>query len=321
MWLESETGQGTAFYFTLPLPGVIAESLDSAMIREKDGWRFASEYVKSHKLVLVLSPDPNAAQLIEGYVDGYRVVAAYRADQAAQHLANLLPHALIIDKSIAATSEVTSLLQALPYDLPVIVFSLSGGSIQMKDLPSGVRSHLIKPVRREDLITAIQNLGIAVRSLLVVDDDPAMARFISLALAAGQQTSPIAGEPIRLVSALTGEEALEYLDGRAVGHHNGQEAERPDAILLDLNLPDISGWEVLAAFQESPEWRSIPVILVTAADLREVMDYERKVLQVSTNRPLTSEELSAVLQTLLRSLQPMYPEDSAGPERLRELSA
>ncbi len=318
MWLESEAGQGTAFYFTLPMPGVIAQSRDSAATLENEGWGVAPDQATARKLVLVLSPDPNAAQVIEAYIEGYRVVAASRTEAAAQHLANLLPQALIVDKVIAATPEVTSLIQALPYDLPVIVFSLAGSPVQARELPPGVHGHLIKPVRREDLVAAIQNLAIPVRSLLVVDDDPAMARFLSLALAASQQASPTAGQPIRLMSALTGQEALEHLGRSAAGRHNGQEAERPDAILLDLNLPDLSGWNILAVLQESPEWRSIPVILVTAADLREVMDHERKVLQVSTNRPLTSEELGAVLPALLGSLRPMYPASSTGPGQLGE---
>ncbi len=310
MWLESEVGQGTAFFFTLPMPGMITDSLDSAMLRENEG----TEYIRSPKLVLVLSPDPNAGQLVEGYVDGYRAVAASRADVAAQHLANLLPHALIIDKVIATTPEVTSLTHALPYDLPVIVFSLSGSPAQTRELPPGVHSHLIKPVRREDLVATIQNLTGPVRSLLIVDDDPAMARFVSLALAAYQEASPTVSESIRLVSALTGQEALEHLGWPAARHDKSGEVERPDAILLDLNLPDMSGWAVLAALQEIPAWSAIPVILVTAVDLREAMDfYERKELQVSTSRPLTAEELGAVLQGLLHSLRPMYPANSAAP--------
>jgi CheY-like chemotaxis protein len=78
----------------------------------------------------------------------------------------------------------------------------------------------------------------------------------------------------------------------------------------------------LGALQATPEWRDIPVILVTAADLRQEMDLrERKVLQVSTSRPLSAEELGNVLQALLGSLQPMYPANAAVPELSKDLSA
>jgi CheY-like chemotaxis protein len=248
---------------------MISESLDSVALGENEG----SEWVRSPKLVLVLSPDPNAGQLVEGFVDGYRVVAASRADVAAQHLANLLPYALIVDKTIATTPEVKSLTHTLPYDLPVIVFNLSGGPAQMRELPAGVHGHLIKPVRRGDLVAAIQNLAGPVRSLLIVDDDPAMARFVSLALAAYQKATPTVHQPIRLVSALTGQEALAHLGWPVTEQARDGNGERPDAILLDLNLPDMSGWDVLTALQENPAWRAIPVILVTAVDLRQAMDF------------------------------------------------
>jgi len=316
MWLESEVGRGTAFFFTLPMPGGAVEPLDFVVAQDDVGWRPALEQARSTKVLLVLSPDPNAAQLIEGCVDGYRVVASDHADLAAQSVANLLPHALIVDQAVAANPEVTSLIQALPYDLPVIVFGMPGSPVQARELPAGVYSRLVKPVRREDLVTAIQELAVDVRSLLVVDDDPAMGRFVSLALAASQSTFPGAPGTIRLVSALTGQEALEYLGRSVNARDNGGEPEQPDAILLDLKLPDLSGWDVLAVLQETPGWCDIPVILVTAADLREEMELrERHVLQVSTTRPLITEEFGAVLQALLGSLRPMVPANPGVPEQ------
>jgi signal transduction histidine kinase/CheY-like chemotaxis protein len=318
MWLESEVGRGTSFYFALPMPGAAGESSDWSLTEEDGAAPLWREQASSSKLVLVLSPEPNADQLIEAYLNGYRVLAASQADLAAQQVANLLPHALIIDQAVVTDPEVAGLIQALPYDLPVVVFSLPGSSAQPRALPPGVRGHLVKPVCREDLVSAIQNLAVEVRSLLIIDDDPAMVRFVSLALAASKGALPAGGGPIRLASALTGQEALDQLSR----HNNGRQSEQPDAILLDLKLPDIDGWDLLGALQATPEWRDIPVILVTAADLRQEMDLrERKVLQVSTSRPLSAEELGNVLQALLGSLQPMYPANAAVPELSKDLSA
>ncbi|GAB4526333.1 MAG: hypothetical protein Kow0063_00470 [Anaerolineae bacterium] len=322
MWLESEVGQGTSFFFTLPMPGGMVEPSSFVITQDIDGWHSALEQARSSKVVLVLSPDPNAGQLIEGCVNGYRVVAVDHADLAARYVVNLLPHALILDQSIAARPEVTTLIQDLPYDLPVITFGLPGSSAPARDLPPGVHGHLIKPVHPEELVNAIQDLATHVRSLLVVDDDPAMARFVSLALAASQPACAEAKSPVRLISALTGQEALEYLSQPGIQKGNTGEMERPDAILLDLKLPDMSGWDVLTTLQEAQEWRDIPVILVTAADLREEMDlWERKTLQVSTSRPLTCEELGTVLQALLQSLRPMYPAGAGVSKQPEGLSA
>ena len=41
----------------------------------------------------------------------------------------------------------------------------------------------------------------------------------------------------------------------------------PDIIILDLMMPEMDGFELVAALQENPQWRSIPVVVVTALDL------------------------------------------------------
>jgi CheY-like chemotaxis protein len=59
-----------------------------------------------------------------------------------------------------------------------------------------------------------------------------------------------------VAEAGTGREALDR-----VAEH------RPGLILLDLMMPDVDGFEFLAEMRQRPEWRSIPVIVVTAKDL------------------------------------------------------
>ncbi|MHB0856376.1 MAG: response regulator [Anaerolineae bacterium] len=62
-----------------------------------------------------------------------------------------------------------------------------------------------------------------------------------------------------------GQEALEYL--RREGRHAN--ASRPDLILLDLNLPRMSGREVLAEIKNDPALRRIPVVVVTTSQAEE----------------------------------------------------
>jgi CheY-like chemotaxis protein len=59
-----------------------------------------------------------------------------------------------------------------------------------------------------------------------------------------------------------GEDALDFVYGR--GNHVG--VEQPDMILLDLNLPKLSGKEILSQMQQDPNLSNIPVIVVTTAD-------------------------------------------------------
>jgi len=68
-----------------------------------------------------------------------------------------------------------------------------------------------------------------------------------------------------------GAEAMEYLCKRGIY----AAATRPDLVLLDLNLPKISGLEVLAAMMKDPNLRDIPVAIMTASE-------SDKDIQVST---------------------------------------
>lgn len=69
----------------------------------------------------------------------------------------------------------------------------------------------------------------------------------------------------RLRVVADGLEALAYL--RRQGPYSG--AERPDLILLDLNLPRMSGRELLAVLKADPDLRQIPVVVLTTADSEE----------------------------------------------------
>ena len=59
-----------------------------------------------------------------------------------------------------------------------------------------------------------------------------------------------------------GEEAMAFL--RRQGRHAA--APRPDLVLLDLRLPRMSGQEVLLEIKQNPQWKRIPVVIMTSSD-------------------------------------------------------
>jgi len=83
--------------------------------------------------------------------------------------------------------------------------------------------------------------------VLVVEDDPPSREILRRTLE---------GEGWTVVEAADGRAALAQVSER-----------RPDAILLDLMLPEVDGFQFVAELQARKEWRSIPVIVVTARDL------------------------------------------------------
>lgn len=91
--------------------------------------------------------------------------------------------------------------------------------------------------------------------VLLVEDDADHAELTRLALEAHDERH-------RVDHVADGAQALDILFRR--GAHAG--AERPDLVLLDLNLPRISGLDVLAAIKEDPELRRVPVVVLTTSD-------------------------------------------------------
>jgi CheY-like chemotaxis protein len=95
-------------------------------------------------------------------------------------------------------------------------------------------------------------------SVLLVEDDPGDVLLIREAFSEQK-----VGNILSVVS--DGVQAIEYVRGE--GKFAGR--ERPDLILLDLNLPRKSGTEVLAEIKADPELATIPVIVLTTSEAEE----------------------------------------------------
>lgn len=81
------------------------------------------------------------------------------------------------------------------------------------------------------------------KTILVVDDDKT-----NLIIA-----ERLLSEEYKVISVISGQQALKFL-----------EKKKPDIILLDINMPDMNGFEVMRILQENEQWKKIPVIFLTA---------------------------------------------------------
>jgi CheY-like chemotaxis protein len=118
-------------------------------------------------------------------------------------------------------------------------------------LAAGAINYLIKPIARVDLGQALEKLPNPVRTVLIADDDPDVRNLLSRMLATFDTG-------IKVYTAATGKEALSQL-----------RACSPDVMLLDVVMPDLDGWQVLAQKGKEEAIRAIPVIIVSAQDPRE----------------------------------------------------
>jgi CheY-like chemotaxis protein len=124
--------------------------------------------------------------------------------------------------------------------------------------------------------------------VLLVEDDPGDVVIAREALRAGRLES-------RLSVVSDGVEAMSYLR-REAGY---ADVERPDLILLDLNLPRKSGHEVLAEVKADPELRRIPVVVLSTSSAIEDVDLSYELYaNVFVTKPVDFDHFTAVVKQI-----------------------
>lgn len=253
MWLESEQERGTTISFRLPIDPPLPMA-DNALrwfnpyqpYEERPRWR-TMRRVDLNPRMLVVERGSVLSRLVTRYMDGVEVVQANDLDTAL----DLLQKGEVVQTMLINTSDIGSALNRLskeqpPYNAPTIICSVPGVEEAADEL--GVADYLVKPVSRESLLSALDRLGTGVNSILLVDDEADALRLFRRMLAS-------ANRGYRVLRASDGHQALEIL-----------RRQRPDVVLLDLIMPEMNGFQFLAAKNRDPELRQVPVILISARD-------------------------------------------------------
>ena len=127
------------------------------------------------------------------------------------------------------------------------------------------------------------------RRLLVVDDEPHIGLLLRLKLEAR-------GYELRLARSL--------FEARAV---LAAEAERPDAILLDLHLPDGSGVDLLRELRGRPATAALPVMVLTAEGEERVLAEARRLGAATITKPFSPTKLTEQVAAMLGDAPPPAP--------------
>ncbi len=297
---SSQPGQGSLFYFTLPVQAPLEEEaapLPAAVspAGEPPAQRAADD---PDRLVLVLASDERQARALREALSGYAVTSLLDPEELLTVVNQWYPRALVVDRAMAMRAEVQQALKSLPYDLPVFKVTLMGAGLAGHDLPAGVLRYLVKPVTRAALWEAVSALGAELRTLLVVDDDPSMVRYLTQTLKASAASAP----DFTFLPAHTGGEAVAQLQSGQV-----------DAVLLDLDLPDMNGFAVLDFIQGMPEAKRPQTLIISANDLEQMLAAHRQgSLEVWLRRPFTREEGQHLLHGALDAVRPQFIESKNG---------
>ncbi|MHB1863989.1 MAG: response regulator [Gemmatimonadaceae bacterium] len=293
LWVESRFGAGSTFRFTLPVVPLAPAAAPSAPVQAQDGGDPADAGpAGAGPLVLVVEDDAKSGELLSHYLSsvGYRVARAANGVQALALARALRPDAITLDILLPDRHghEVLALLKAQPEtrEIPVVVVSITEN--RELGLSLGAADWLVKPARREDFIAAMQRAangaagraGDHVATVLVIDDEVAVLEFL---------TDVLSHQGFRVIAARGGREGM----ARAVD-------SAPDVVVLDLMMPDVSGFDVVRAIRAGDQGRDVPIVVFTVKDLTGRERAELGAVHAIVQKGRGREALLHALRTIAR---------------------
>jgi diguanylate cyclase (GGDEF)-like protein len=204
--------------------------------------------------VLLVSSDPGVAATLAPLLtqEGHSARPLATRAGAARSLGLSLPDALIVDSVLDDGSgyDVIEQLRGLPGGeaVPVLVLSPDGGFMdKVEAIHGGADGHFQKPVDWEALMRRLQHLLEATRTqaarILSVEDDPQQGAYLeSILESAGYQVT-VCADPRRFAAALK-----EF---------------QPDLVLMDILLPEISGYDLVRYLRQDERNATLPVLFLT----------------------------------------------------------
>jgi signal transduction histidine kinase/CheY-like chemotaxis protein len=290
VWVTSELGHGSSFFVELPV--VYKGEADVAGSREEMP---APEF--SRPTVLLIAPDAQAFSLIDPAfkTSEFQLIHVESLERAETWLQRHEPRAVVLDIE-GLGNPGWDFLRFFPKpedpaeQVPVIAVTAPRDSTQVLD--SGAALAVSKPLEAASLLQDVRRVTRQEKpkKLLLVDDND-----LSLYILRELLDRPW----LNLVEAHNGQEALDIID-----------REQPDAVILDLVMPGMGGFEVLQKLRDQEQTRRLPVIVYTS---KLLTGEEKKRLTDLAAGLIAKSDVTTSLspESLLRSLAKM---DIAGPE-------
>ena len=314
IWAESQPGRGSSFFFTIPFP--IGQSAPVAR-------RVPPPDLQNLK-VLIVDDSQKAREILWDLADslGYRATLAGSGSEALVELVRAgetEPFDLVLlDWRMPGSDgfKVARQIKRLPWSTPmpklIIVTAYGDEMVQTQVLREGLDGYLAKPVTPNSLFNVV---------LAAYRHSPAGSLGASAtAVTEGRLT----GLHMLLVedndfNRQVAEDLLALIGIRVTMAHNGRQAldlidSAPfDAILMDLQMPEMDGYEATTLIRARPGFEAVPIIAMTAHAL---VHERQRCFEVGMNdyvtKPINPEELARTLRQWVQPLDRCAQPEPAG---------
>jgi CheY-like chemotaxis protein/nitrogen-specific signal transduction histidine kinase len=249
--IQSAPGKGTTVTLSLPQNFEEIEGIHRLRSRLAAASTTAPDTdAGSKRLVLVVSERPDIARILADGLGSrdYSVRTARDGEEAVTLAVTLHPLVILLDAHDSSSGlwSVVQELKTKPETKDIPTIFLSSDAATGLGAPMTVASAL----NPRDVLRSVRAAtATGKKNVLIVDDEKSFRDVLKCAL--GE-------EGYQLAEAGSGTEAIAKL-----------EANRPDLLLLDLNLPDTDGWEVMRYIAGRPQFKDVQVLIISGVMLNE----------------------------------------------------
>jgi signal transduction histidine kinase/CheY-like chemotaxis protein/HAMP domain-containing protein len=251
--VSSKPGHGSTF--TVRLPTVVAESEAGFLPRSEEQAALTAQVSDGAPTVLVIDDDPTVHDLVQRFLnkEGLKMIAARSGEEGIRLAKEIRPAVITLDVLMPGTDgwAVLTELKADPAlsEIPVIMLTIMDE--KQMGYALGAADYLTKPIDWDHFAAVLQRYECTRPPcpVLVVEDDPVMRDMLHRRLEKEGWT---------VMEAENGRVALKRMAER-----------QPHLILLDLMMPEMDGFQFLDEIRTREDWRSIPIIVVSAKELTE----------------------------------------------------
>jgi CheY-like chemotaxis protein/signal transduction histidine kinase len=241
----------TPAYQPLALPSRVEELIDDREHLEE-----------ADRVLLIIEDDPHYGKVLLNLArdNGFKALVAKTGAEGLVQARKYRPTAISLDVFLPDMLGWTVLnqLKQSPETRHIPVQILTVEEERQYSLERGAFAFMTKPATTDGLASALQRIkqfaAVKVRELLVIEDDPAEQMSIA---------ELIGFDDVTITAAGSGEEALQMMRDKQF-----------DCVVLDLRLPDISGFDLLSEIQNRPELRDTPIVVFTGRELTEAEEQE-----------------------------------------------